>query len=78
MIIILTNLYFSLRYVDNILAAFGKEQDSLVFLNFLNKRIPNIKLTIEIKINHSIIFLDLFIPGMSKQNLTFKHIINKP
>ena len=31
---------FYLRYVDNILAAFGKEQDSLNFLNFLNKRHP--------------------------------------
>ena len=38
---------FYLRYVDDILAAFDKEQDSLNFLNFLNKRHPNIKLTIE-------------------------------
>ena len=38
---------FYLRYVDDILAAFNKEQDSLNFLNFLNKRHPNIKLTIE-------------------------------
>ena len=29
---------FYLRYVDDILAAFGKEQDSLNFLIFLNKR----------------------------------------
>ena len=42
---------FYLRYVDGILAAFGKEQDSLNFLNFLNKRHPNIKLTIEKQIN---------------------------
>ena len=34
---------FYLSYVDDILAAFGKEQDSLDFLNFLNKRHPNIK-----------------------------------
>ena len=34
-----------LRYADDILAAFGKEQDSLDFLNFLNKKHPNIKLT---------------------------------
>ena len=37
---------FYLRYVDDILAAFDKEQDSLNVLNFLNKRHPNIKFTI--------------------------------
>ena len=34
---------FYLRYVDDILAAFGNEQGSL---DFLNKRPPSIKLTI--------------------------------
>ena len=38
---------FYLRRVNSILAAFGKEQDSLNFLDFLNKRHPNIKFTIE-------------------------------
>ena len=38
---------FYLRYVDDILAAFDKQQDSLNFLNFLNKRHPDIKFTIE-------------------------------
>ena len=33
---------FYLRYVDDILAAFEKEQDSLNFLNFLNNKQPNI------------------------------------
>ena len=36
---------FCLRYVDDILAAFDNEQDSLIFFNFLNNRHPN-KLTI--------------------------------
>ena len=36
-----------LRYVDEILAVFDKEQDPLNFLNFLNKRHPNIKFMIE-------------------------------
>ena len=36
-----------LRYVDDILAAFEKEQDSLSFLKFLNNNYPNIKFTIE-------------------------------
>ena len=52
---------FYLRFVDDILAAFGNEQDSLDFLNFLNNRHPNIKFTIEKQNNHSIAFLDVFI-----------------
>ena len=32
---------FYLRYVDEILAAFDNEQDSLNFLNFLNNRKTN-------------------------------------
>ena len=58
-----------LRYVDDILAAFDKEQDSLDFFNFLNKRHPNIKFTIEKQKNHSIAFLDVFISGINNQNL---------
>ena len=44
---------FYLRYVDDILAAFDNEQDSLNFLDFLNNRHLNIKFTIEKQINHS-------------------------
>ena len=69
--IILTNLFY-LRYVDDIVAAFDKEQDSLNFLNFLNKKHPNIKFTIEKQINHSIAFLDVFISGINNQNLTLQ------
>ena len=60
---------FYVRYVDNILAAFDKEQDSLNFLNFLNERHFNIKFTIE---KHSIAFLNLFISGGNNQNLTLQ------
>ena len=63
---------FYLRYVDNILAAFGNEQDSLIFLNFLNNRHPNIKFTIEKQNNNSIAFLDVFISGINNQNLTLQ------
>ena len=63
---------FYLRYVNYILAAFDKEQDSLNFLNFLNKRHRNIKFTIEKQINHFIAFLDVFIAGINNQNLTFR------
>ena len=63
---------FYLRYVDDILAAFDNEQDSLNFLNFLNNRHPNIKFTIEKQINHSIAFLDVFISGINNQNFTLQ------
>ena len=63
---------FYLRYADDILATSDKEQDSLDFLNFLNKRHPNIKFTIEKQTNHSITFLDVFISGINNQNLTLQ------
>ena len=63
---------FYLRYIDDILAAFDKEQDSLNFLNFLNKKHPTIKFTIEKQINHSIALLDVFISGINNQNLTLQ------
>ena len=53
----LKNHKFYLRHVDDILAAFDNEQNSLNFLNFLNNRHPNIKFTIEKQINDSIVFL---------------------
>ena len=59
---------FYLRSVDDILAAFDKEQDSLKFLNFLNNRHPNIKLTIKKQISHFIAFLNVFISGINNQN----------
>ena len=68
---------FYLRYVDDILAAFDNEQDSLNFLSFLNNRHANIKFTIEKQINHSIAFPDVFISGINNQNLTL-HITNRP
>ena len=61
---------FYLRYIDDIIAAFDNEQDSL---NFLNNRHPSIEFTIEKQINHSITFLNVFISGISH----FKHI-NRP
>ena len=63
---------FYLTYVDDILAAFDKEQDSLNFLNFLNMRHPNIKFATEKQINHSTAFLDVFISGINNQNLTLQ------
>ena len=57
---------FYIRYVDNILAVFDNEQDSLNFLIFLNNRHPNIKFTIEKQDNHSIAFLDVFISVLGK------------
>ena len=62
---------FYLRYVDDILAAFDKKQDSLNVFNFLNRH-PNIKFMTEKQINHSIAFLDVFISGIDNQNLTLE------
>ena len=56
---------FYLRYVDDIVAAFENEQYSL-------NKYPNLKSTIEKQINHSIAFLDVFISGISNQNLTLQ------
>ena len=68
----LNNPKFYLIYVDDILAAFDNEQDSLNFLNFLNNRHPNIKFTIEKHINQYIAFLDVFISRINNQNLTLQ------
>ena len=60
------NKFYS-RYFDDILAAFDNEQDSLNFLNVLNKKHPNIKFMIETKVNHFIAFLDVFTSGINNQ-----------
>ena len=71
---------FYLRYVDDILGAFGNEiyLNSLNFLNVLNNSHLNIKITIERQINHSTAFLDVFISGINNQISPFKHITNRP
>ena len=66
---------FYLRYVDDILAALEKEQDSLNFLNFLNHKHPNIrksKLTIP---SYSLMYS--FQVSIIKISL-FKHITDRP
>ena len=64
---------FYLIYVDDILATFGNEQDSLNFLNLLNNRHSNIKFTTEKKINHSISSLFLIYSlVINNQNLTLQ------
>ena len=63
---------FYLKHVDDILAAFDKERDSINFWIFLNNRHPNIKFTTENQINHFISFLDVFISVINNQNLTLK------
>ena len=69
---------FYLRYVDDILAAFDNEQDSLNFLNFLNNKHPNIKFTIEKQINHFIAFLMCSFQVSVIKISHFKHITNRP
>ena len=62
--IILTNPNLVLRSVDDILAAFEKEQDLLIFLNILRNKYFNIKFTIEKQVGYSVAFIDVFISGM--------------
>ena len=66
---VLANIFMEF-YESKWLAAFDKEQDSIYFLNFLNKRHPNIKFTIQKQINHSTGFLNVFISGINNQNFT--------
>ena len=74
----LTKPKFYSRYVDDILAAFDYEQDSLDLLTFLNNSHPNIKFTIEKEMNHSIAFL-MYSFQVSKIKIShFKHITNRP
>ena len=47
----------NLRYVDDILAAFEKEQDSLSFSSFLNNKHPYIKFTIKNKLTTPLLSL---------------------
>ena len=73
--IILTNL--NLRYVDDILTAFGNEQESLIFLNFLNNRHPNIKFTIEKQITTPSLFLMYSLQVSIIKISHFKHTANR-
>ena len=68
----LNKLRFYSRYVNDILVALDNEQGSLISLNFLDNRHPNIEFTIEKQNNHSIAVLDVFISGINNQNLTLK------
>ena len=63
---------FYLKHIDDILAAFGKEINSLDFLNFLQKKNRNIKFTTEKQVNHSILFLGGFISGIDSKNITLQ------
>ena len=47
-------------------------KNPLNFLNYLSNRHPNIKCTIEKKINHSIAFVDAFISEIKNQNPTLQ------
>ena len=65
---------FYLRYVDDILAAFDNEQDSL---DFLNNTHPNIKFTIEKLTIPSLFLMHSFQVSIIKIS-RLKHITNRP
>ena len=68
---------FYLRYVDDILAAFEKEQDSLNFLNFLNNKHRNIKFTLEKQVTIPWISLMYSFQVSIIKISHFKHITNR-
>ena len=68
-------IYISI-FNDIFLAVLDNEQDSLNFLNFLNKKHPNIYFNIEKQVNHSMVFLNEFISGINNQNLTLQTYCN--
>ena len=59
---------FYLGYVGDIPAAFDNEQNSLNFLNFLNKKHCSIKFTNKNQVNQFTPSLDIFILGINNQN----------
>ena len=68
---------YYLRYVDDFIPASNSEQNS----NFLNNKHPNIKITIEKQINHSIGFLDVkdtfsFVSQIKNTNLSRKCFVS--
>ena len=63
---------FYWRYIDDILVAFDNEQNLLNLLDFLNNMHSNITFMIEKQINHSIVFLDVFISGINNQILALQ------
>ena len=66
---------FYLRHVDDILAAFDNEQDSL---NFLNNRHPNIEFIIKNKLTIPSLFLMYSFQVSVIKISHFKHITNRP
>ena len=69
---------FYLRYADDILAAFDNEQDSLIFLHFLNKKYPYIKFLIEKKLTIPSRFFMYSFQVSTIKISHFKYIANQP
>ena len=69
---------FYLRYADDILAAFDNEQDSLIFLHFLNKKYPHIKFLIEKKLTIPSRFFMYSFQVSTIKISHFKYIANQP
>ena len=74
----LHNPQFCLRYVDHIVAAFGKEQDSLDFVNFLNDIHLNIKFAIEKRLTIPSCFVIYSFQILIIKISNMKHIRNQP
>ena len=53
------------RYVDDIFAVFNSHDETKRFFSYLKSRHPNLRFTIETKVNKVIPFLDAFIDNRS-------------
>ena len=69
---------FYLRYADDIQAAFDNEQDSLIFLHFLNKKYPHIKFSIEKRLTIPSRFFMYSFQVSTIKISHFKYIANQP
>ena len=52
---------FYKRYVDDIFCMFGKKEDAMTFLEYLNDKHPNIKFTLECEEDGKLAFLDVLV-----------------
>ena len=63
------SLQFYRRYVDDTFCLFNNEQEALVFFDFLNSQIPNIKFPMEKESNKMLAFFDVYISNKDPCNL---------
>ena len=61
-----SKILFYWRYVDDNFCVFETERDAPLFFDLFNTRHPNIRFTMDNKVDHKIPFLDVFIHNHSQ------------